>query len=126
MKFLQLLLFCCLSACVTVSDSEVLTTDEYTLRKVILPQIQIAVDKMYADEYAAALPILDALIAGDYGALTPYEMATVLELRAASKTSLDDCAGAKADLEAAYALDAFPPDRRAMLRDWLDRLMRER
>ncbi len=125
MKIFQLIALCFLTSCAVIPASPTYDADGQSLRKIILPQVQFAVDKLYADEYAAALSAFDLLVAGDPTELTPYELATVLELRATAKMNLEDFDGAKADLEAAYALNALPLDRQAKLREYIDRDFRE-
>ncbi|WDI32162.1 energy transducer TonB [Hyphococcus flavus] len=92
----------------------------YALRESISAVIQRAYDLMQNEQYQDAVSVLTTLL--ESGGLTPYERATVLELRANSFVNLDDYEPAINDLADAYALDALPPKRQGMLAKYIEDL----
>ncbi len=106
---ISLLFFLFLAACASAPENV-----DQRFQSATAPAVQKAYDQLRADEYDGALAALYELLEDGAG-LTPFERASILELRASAKRALNDREGAKADLEAAYALNALPPDRQETL-----------
>lgn len=96
--------------------------NEQTLSPAVGRQLQAAYELQQRGEYEAALEKIDRLIKKRGDKLSPYEMATLLEIRAFVKTQLGEMNEARADFQAALDIDALPDDRRAMIEKFIEQI----
>lgn len=93
-----------------------------TLSPRIGQEIQGLYELMQNDQYNEALAGFNALISSRGDAMSAYERATVLELRANVKVNVEDFRGALNDMQAALNANGLPPARNNQLRYFIAQL----
>jgi tetratricopeptide (TPR) repeat protein len=91
---------------------------EQSLSAKVALALQDAYTDIQNDDYASGLAKLNKLLAERGDKMSPYEKATVYEIRAGAKVAIDppDYAGALLDLERAINTGALPPERTRVIR----------
>ena len=119
---MKLLIAILLSTGLALLAPTVVVAQDHRISDEIFDEAADALQKMMAGQYNEALDILNELLAEKENELSPYDLATVYELRGSVKASLNDLDGARADFQAALDLNVFPPDRQKQLKTFIDQI----
>ena len=93
-----------------------------TLTPRVAQGLQTIFEQMQAEQYQAARAALDQLIAQRGGSFSPFDRATVYEMRGSVKAGLEDFRGAQRDFQEALNAGALPPARNNQLRYFIAQL----